>query len=144
MHCFSALNLLYSSSLCEPHRGDGFQTTGNNPGSRDDPNPFFKAIFSKPYFNKVVISPHVYGPSVTFANNGFSGPELWNRMSSSFGTLTTTGYTFNGVTRIFPVVIGETGSKFENAGDVKVRLSVLRNFKFEKQPVHSRAGRKSV
>ena len=69
----------------------------------------------------MVISPHVYGPSVTSANNGFSGPELWNRMSNGFGTLTTTGYAFNGVTRIFPVVIGETGSKFENAGDVKVR-----------------------
>ena len=106
--------------MCEPHRGDGFQTTGNNPGSRDDPNPFFQAIFSKPYFNQIVVSPHVYGPSVSQANSGFSGPALWARMSNSFGSLTTSGYTYNGVTRIFPVVIGETGSKFENPGDLQV------------------------
>ena len=43
------------------HRGDGFQTVGVTLGGREDPNPFFKSLFSKPYLNQVVISPHVYG-----------------------------------------------------------------------------------
>ena len=103
-------------------RGDGFQTAaGVTAGSRDDPNPFFKAIFSKPYLNQIVISPHVYGPGVTSASTNYFGAGLWGRLSSSFGYLTTTGYTYNGVTKKFPIAIGETGSKFQNAGDLKVR-----------------------
>lgn len=107
-------------------RGDGFQTSGVSAGSRDDPNPFFKALFAKLYLNQVVISPHVYGPGVTSASTNYFGAELWSRLSGSFGYLTQAGYTFNGVTKKFAIAIGETGSKFVNAGDLKVRGHHLR------------------
>jgi hypothetical protein len=32
---------------------------GVQPGSKADPNPFFKAVFAKKYLNKLAISPHV-------------------------------------------------------------------------------------
>ncbi|KAG1661491.1 hypothetical protein FOA52_010206 [Chlamydomonas sp. UWO 241] len=105
--------------------GDGFQTTGIVAGSGQDPNPFFKSLMAKPYLNQVTLSPHVYGPAVTFADSMYSGASLFNRLSNSFGYLTkqtlspTQGYTYNGVTKRFPVVVGETGSFFENAGDLE-------------------------
>ncbi len=34
-------------------RGDGFNTVNVAPGSSSDPNPFFQALFSKPYLNQV-------------------------------------------------------------------------------------------
>ncbi|GAX78958.1 hypothetical protein CEUSTIGMA_g6398.t1 [Chlamydomonas eustigma] len=64
---------------------------------------------------QVVISPHVYGPTVTFATTNYFGSGLWNRLTKSFGYLTTSGYTFNGITKRFAVVIGETGSNFAAA-----------------------------
>jgi hypothetical protein len=30
-----------------------------------DANPFFQALMERPYLNRVVISPHLYGPSVS-------------------------------------------------------------------------------
>ena len=77
-------------------------------------------MFSKPYLNQVVISPLVYGPSVSLATENISGPGLWNHLSASFGYLTKTGYTHNGVTKRFAVVIGETGSNFTTAADLQV------------------------
>ena len=100
-------------------RGDGFQTTGVNPGSSNDPNPFFRGLFSKAYLNQVVISPHVYGPGVTYASTNYFGSGLWNRLSNSFGYLTTTGYTYSAVTKRFPIAIGETGSKFTDSRDLQ-------------------------
>ena len=61
----------------------------------------------------------MYGPSVTYASSNYFGAGLWNRLSSSFGYLTGTGYTYNGVTKRFPIAIGETGSKFQSAGDLQ-------------------------
>ena len=50
---------------------------------------------------------------------------LWERLTRSFGYLTTVGYTSasSGVNKKFTVVIGETGSAFTNSGDLKVRWS---------------------
>ncbi|KAG1655305.1 hypothetical protein FOA52_007962 [Chlamydomonas sp. UWO 241] len=95
--------------------GDGFRTSGMEGNVGADPNPFFRALLTKPYVSKVAISPHLYGPSVTTASANFSGTGLWNRMQASFGYLTTTGYSG----RRFPIVIGEVGSKFQNAGDLQ-------------------------
>lgn len=99
--------------------GDGFAMLGINPGSASDPIPFFQALMSKPYLNQVALSPHVYGPSVTRANSGYNGTGLWTRLSKSFGVLTKTGFTYNGVTKTFPVVIGETGSRMTDSRDLQ-------------------------
>ena len=123
-HAFACI-IQTPSLITKLRRGNGFQTTGITVGSGNDPNPFFKALFSKPYLNQVVISPHIYGPSVSLATDNFSGPGLWNHLSASFGYLTKTGYTHNGVTKRFAVVIGETGSTFSTAADLQVCLCLV-------------------
>lgn len=57
-----------------------------------DPNPFFERLLQKPYRRSVVISPHVYGPSVTSAQEGYSGPDFIKMLDTSFGYLTKKGY----------------------------------------------------
>eukprot|EP00798_Chlamydomonas_sp_ICE-L_P006250 gene6250-2875_t len=103
--------------------GDGFatdQVSLNIVGENGNPRPFFDALFSKPYLNQVVISPHVYGPGVTNEGSNFAGAGLYNRLSTSFGYLTSEGYTSssNGQTKLFPIAIGEFGSKFTDANDI--------------------------
>jgi len=59
------------------------------------------------------------GPAVTGAVSNYFGTGLWNRLSSSFGYLTTSGYTYNGQTKRFPIAIGESGSKFQDPRDLQ-------------------------
>ncbi len=101
--------------------GDGFATdpTLISQNGLSDPRPFFNSLLQKPYLNQVVISPHVYPPSVTGASTNYSGSGLWNRMSSSFGYLTQQGYCFNSKCKIFPVVLGEFGSMFTDSRDLQ-------------------------
>lgn len=102
--------------------GDGFATdpTLITQNGLSDPNPFFKALMTKPYLNQVVISPHVYPPSVTGASSNYAGPGLWNRLSESFGYLTQKGYcTQSQPCKVFPVAIGEFGSRFTQSTDIQ-------------------------
>ena len=46
-----------------------------------DPNPFFRALLTKPYLNQVVAGPHVYSPSVSSAQDSTQGPPLYKRLS---------------------------------------------------------------
>ncbi len=101
--------------------GDGFATDHNliTQYGLSDPNPFFQALLQKPYVNQVVISPHVYPPSVTGASSNYSGPGLWNRLSASFGYLTQQGYcNGTGACKVFPVALGEFGSRFTESRDL--------------------------
>jgi aryl-phospho-beta-D-glucosidase BglC (GH1 family) len=84
-----------------------------------DANPFFRALMTKPYLSRVVIAPHVYGPSVTMLTTGYSGPALWSMLSSSFGYLTTKGYCNATKCHVFPAVVGEFGSKFLDPRDIQ-------------------------
>lgn len=102
--------------------GDGFATDHNliAQNGLSDPNPFFQTLLHKPYLNQVVISPHVYPPSVTGASTNYSGPGLWNRLSESFGYLTQQGYCDEtGLCKVFPVAIGEFGSRFIDSRDIQ-------------------------
>ena len=56
---------------------------------------------------------------MTGATSNYFGTGLWNRLSNSFGYLVTSGYTYKGVTKKFPVAIGETGSKFQDPRDLQ-------------------------
>lgn len=102
--------------------GDGFCT---NPtlivqNGLSDPTRFFTTLLSKPYLNQVVISPHVYPPSVTGASTNYSGSGLWNRMTESFGYLTQQGFcTGSSPCKLFPVALGEFGSKFTDSRDLQ-------------------------
>ena len=57
----------------------------------------------------MVVTPHVYPPSITGAT--FLGTALWDQSRSAFGYLQAKGVCPDGRTcRRFPIVIGETGS----------------------------------
>jgi aryl-phospho-beta-D-glucosidase BglC (GH1 family) len=102
--------------------GDGFATDHNLivQNGLSDPNPFFQALLQKPYANQVVISPHVYPPSVTGASSNYTGQGLWNRLTASFGYLTQQGYCDGrGTCKVFPVAIGEFGSRFTESKDIQ-------------------------
>ena len=78
---------------------------------------------SKPYLNQVVLSPHIYGPSVTNATTDYYGSGLYNRLSSSFGNLAKTGYCIGSNCHQFPIAIGEFGSTFADSRDLQFLTS---------------------
>ncbi|MFN8769916.1 MAG: glycoside hydrolase family 5 protein [Neisseriaceae bacterium] len=99
--------------------GDGFATDESiiRQSGLSDPNAFFTALEPKPYVNQVVLSPHVYPPSVTNASADYYGSGLYNRLTVSFGTLAKTGYCVSGSCHRYPIAFGEFGSKFIDAKD---------------------------
>jgi hypothetical protein len=82
--------------LCGDAQGSGQEKAGSNWGdgfvtdkavlqekNLPDPNAFFSALLAKPYKNRVVLSPHVYGPSLT--NNTYNiGVPQWKTYSNSW------------------------------------------------------------
>lgn len=98
--------------------GDGFATDPDlvSQNGLSNPTAFFDELINKPYVDQLVISPHVYPPSVTYANRNYSGEGLYKRLSDSFGYLTQKGYGHSGKT--FPVAVGEFGSRFTESNDL--------------------------
>lgn len=93
-----------------------------------DATVFFEGVLGKVYAGRVIISPHMYGPTVSKNRLVHKGKALWDRMDKSFGYLAVgRGYCSKvrkGVCRRFPVVVGEFGSFFVDQGD----LDHLRDF----------------
>ena len=97
-----------------------------------DPNPFFRALLTRPYLSQVIAGPHVYSPSVSSAQDSTQGPPLYKRLSQSFGYLNKQGYCDGsnavgaptGKCHIFPVVIGETGTGFIDPRDLQPQLDL--------------------
>ncbi|KAI8474575.1 MAG: hypothetical protein J3K34DRAFT_407464 [Monoraphidium minutum] len=85
-----------------------------------DAIPFFRALLKKPYLDRVVISPHVYGPSVSGRRDGVAvGPVLWEALDTSFGYLNQKGFCHEGKCHTFPIAIGEFGSRFTDKDDME-------------------------
>jgi hypothetical protein len=92
--CTLLTSLLCVSVLCS--QGSGQEKTGSNWGdgfvtdkavlqekNLSDPNAFFSALVAKPYKNRVVLSPHLYGPSLS--NNTYNiGVPQWKTYSNSW------------------------------------------------------------
>lgn len=79
-----------------------------------NPGPvFFDPLLTRPYLSQVIISPHVYGPSISLTTDDDAGTALWTRLSQSFGYLNLAGY---GGHR-FPIAIGEFGTTFAETAD---------------------------
>ncbi|KAL0040077.1 hypothetical protein WJX79_005360 [Trebouxia sp. C0005] len=101
--------------------GDGFATDARliRDHGLSDPNTFFQALMTKPYAHQVVICPHVYGPAVTHSSQGATGQGLFQRLLASFGHLTQQGFQSPQGQMVFPVAVGEFGSKFEESQDIQ-------------------------
>lgn len=96
-----------------------------------DPNPFFQQLLTKSYLGNVVISPHWYGSSISLVSSGYSGVELYNKLSTSGGYLTKQGYCSGGTCHQFPIVVGETGSDLQDSRDLAFYESMRKYIKLE-------------
>jgi hypothetical protein len=83
-----------------------------------DPRKFFNELLTKPYVNNVIISPHLYGPTISKDNEFYRGRALWDRLNNSFGHLYQHGYCLRGKCKKFMVVLGEFGSFFTDQRDI--------------------------
>ena len=92
-------------------------------------------FYNDPTCLQVVISPHVYGQSISLSTAPVnSGPALWNRLSQSFGYLNLVGYGGH----VFPIAIGEFGSTLTQPADLTFfadLASYLRNERADGTPV---------
>lgn len=73
----------------------------------------------------MVISPHVYPPTITTATVAYSGASLNQRLTLAHGYLNKKGYCKPGVAcKTFPIVIGEFGTKLTDARDLQMMPQV--------------------
>lgn len=100
--------------------GDGFVTKADIIAQYkiDDATPFFKELMKHHFRNNLIISPHLYGPSIS-KSIVYKGPALFNRLYNSFAYLYHEGFCFNGHCKKFPIVIGEIGSMFADPKDIE-------------------------
>lgn len=85
----------------------------------------------RPYLSNVAISPHFYGPSIALVTSGYSGPELYNKLSTSAGYLSKKGYCVGSNCHQFPIIVGETGSDLKDPRDLQFYEGLRRYFKLE-------------
>lgn len=114
-------------------QGNGFVTdpTVIAQNGFSDPNPFFQQLMTKPYLNNVIISPHLYGSSVSLVSSGYSGVELYNKLSTSVGYLNKQGYCMGTNCHVFPILVGETGSDLQDPRDLAFYESLRKYLKLE-------------
>lgn len=100
--------------------GNGFVVNGTliQQYGLSDPRPFFNDLLKKKYLNNVIISPHLYGPTISKDNEFYKGAALWDRLNNSFGHLYQKGYCNAGICKKFMVVLGEFGSFFTDQRDI--------------------------
>lgn len=100
--------------------GNGFvvNSTLINEYKLSDPRSFFNEVLKKPYVNNVIVSPHLYGPTISKDNEFYKGNALWNRLNNSFGELFQRGYCHQGKCKKFMVILGEFGSFFTDQRDI--------------------------
>ena len=104
--------------------GNGFVTNKSiiNKYKIDDASVFFEALLKKRYLHNVIISPHLYGPTISHDNIYYHGDNLRERLYNSFGYLGLTGYCSKQNKYItcykFPIIIGEFGSFFNDTRDL--------------------------
>jgi aryl-phospho-beta-D-glucosidase BglC (GH1 family) len=98
--------------------GDGFVSDDKMVSKHgiSDASAFFDQLIRKPYRNNVIISPHIYGPSISKATRAYKGSDLFERLGYSFGYLFKKGY--GGIK--FPIVVGEFGTQFEDPKDLEL------------------------
>ena len=56
-----------------------------------DASIFFNQVIGRSYIAQVVLAPHIYCGDVSGNTYATSGPDLWNRLTETFGYLTASG-----------------------------------------------------
>lgn len=118
------LGQIGSTAICW---GNGFITDKKIVAQRgySDPTSFFTQLMSKKYAGNVVISPHIYGASISHSST-YSGTTLIDALSTSMGYLNKKGFCdASGECRVFPIVIGETGSSLKDSRDFDFYTSFI-------------------
>ena len=73
----------------------------------------------------MVISPHVYPPTITNAAVAYSGASLNTRLTLAHGYLNKGGFcNAAGTCKTFPIVVGEFGTKLTDARDLQMMPQV--------------------
>ena len=103
--------------------GDGFcHDDASVQAGASDPRGFFDKLLGKPYAKHVVLSPHIYGPSVTHAPAHYKDQGLYDRLDLSFGSKTKGSYK----NVALPIAVGEFGSTFKEPEDVAAMESIAK------------------
>jgi aryl-phospho-beta-D-glucosidase BglC (GH1 family) len=76
----------------------------------DDPRWFFQSLNSRSYRSRIIISPHLYGPSVT-GQAELSSTQIRQQLNASFGRF------LRG--EKYPIILGEFGSRFTDPRDIR-------------------------
>lgn len=90
-----------------------------------DPSPFFTQLLTKSYAGNVAMAPHIYGPSISHRGM-YTGTDLFQSISTSVGYLNKQGYCVSPENcRVFPIIIGETGSALTDSRDFDFYISLI-------------------
>lgn len=91
--------------------GDGFlvDTTTISKYDLTDPTGFFNEVLNRPYRTRILLAPHLYGPSVSGVPAA-EAAEIAAKLNSSWGIFSTDGYCNGNECIRFPVVAGEPGA----------------------------------
>ena len=74
------------------HAGDGFVTQSYLVAEGcSDASVFFSQLLGRPYLNQFVVAPHIYCGDVSGNTYATTGDALWNRLTETFGYLTSQG-----------------------------------------------------
>jgi hypothetical protein len=112
--------------------GDGFATDAALIKAKGlaDPSSFFRQLQGKAYKDRVILAPHLYGPSVTKSPD--VGSLQWQKHEASWGRLQADGFcTEPQSCQKFPVVVGEIGSQLKEAPDVQYKKDMATFMKGE-------------
>lgn len=67
--------------------------------------------------------------SISLVSSGYSGPALYEKLSTSGGYLSKKGYCMGSNCHVFPIIVGETGSNLKDPRDLEFYESLRRYFK---------------
>jgi hypothetical protein len=93
-----------------------------------DPKPFLSSLLQRPYFNRVLLAPHLLSPATSGAVLDTPG-DLVVKMNSSWGLLAREGFCNGTDCFRIPVVAGEkskgwgAGASLQSIGNVSITFS---------------------
>jgi hypothetical protein len=103
-----SIHIVLAAAAAAAVAGDGFvlDDTAITAYQLSDPKPFLSALLQRPYFNRVLLAPHLLGPASSGAVLDTPG-DLVAKMNSSWGVLAREGFCNGTDCFRLPVIAGE-------------------------------------